>query len=428
MFSLKRHLVLTTLTLACAFAGSVPRAHGSTRALPARFPALDGGQAVAPHVLVSALTTAPDGTLYAGGNYAVPNTSAYANSPVYALGSVWMVSHDHGATWSQRLSTTDPHAFPKSGVAPWTDHTAWPIDFTPAAITVDPHHPNVIYAAGCTDTGGHSGGRCAFPLGGPMVVRSTDGGQTWQPSLSQANIVNTPALRAAYQYSGAIPTQAYAVVVDPRNSQHLYAALSGLGVVSSADGGRTWTYVTQPQSNQTTRPCELVLDPRRPNTLYELDRAGALYRTTDSGAHWAVRSPLNLVVSGTSSSLTFVGTTLYVTAAKGIYASTDGGVHWQLRYPAPPTGGFSESVRDAAGWIAAFEPLKAGPVAGLYRMRDGQMWQPVADTDKRGPQYFGSLDFRTEGTYLVTRLWEDHRARVVFTAGATGGLYRWQAN
>lgn len=418
----KRQIGATMLTLVCVLTAHVAIARGAGQPAPVRFPALDGGGPVLAHILVTALTPARDGTIYVGGIDTTPNNAPYANRPLTLLGSVWAVSHDHGRTWTQRVSTTDPHAFPKSGTAPWRDHTTLPIDFTPASITIDPRNPRIIYVAGCTD----SAGRCTYPYDGPMVVRSLDGGQTWQTSLSRATIANTSALRAAYRYDGAIPTQGYAVVVDPRNSQRLYAAVSGLGVVSSTNGGRVWTYVTQPQSNFTTRPCELLLDPRNPNTLYELNRAGALYRTTDGGAHWTVRSSLNLVVGGTSSNLTFVDPNLYVTAAKGLYMSSDGGTRWRLVYPAPPTGSFDESVRDASGWVATFEPLKAGPVAGIYNLRDSRTWQPVADTDRRGPG--GSLDFATVGTYLVTRLWEDYHTRIIFTGGALGGLYRWQAN
>lgn len=185
-------IILTTL--ASISTGSIVAAQDAARPASIPFAALDGGRAVVPHVLVTALTVTPQGTLYAGGVYTTPNPAPYANRPIFLLGSVWLVSHDHGATWTQRVSTTDPHAFPKSGVAPWRNHKMLPIDFTPARITVDPRNPRVIYVAGCTD----SGGRCADPLDGPMVVRSTDGGQTWQTSLSLATIVKTPALRSAY--------------------------------------------------------------------------------------------------------------------------------------------------------------------------------------------------------------------------------------
>ncbi len=411
------------LLLICVLAAEHAAA-GAAGAPSTSLAALDGGQAVVPRVLVTALTVTRSGTIYAGGIYVVPNLTPYANRPITLLGSVWLSSHDHGATWAQRVSTTDPRAFPRSGLAPWRNHHALPIDFTPAGITVDRRNPQVIYVAGCADTSG----RCAYPLGGPMVAVSRDGGGTWQTALSLATIVKTPELRRAYRFGGAVPTQGYAVVFDPHNSADLYAAVSGLGVLRSTDAGRTWRYARQPQSNQTVRPCELLFDPRHPNTLYELDRAGALYRTTDAGAHWSVRSALNRVVGGSVADLTFVGRSLYVTAAKGLYASTDGGAHWRLASPVLLPGGFLQSVRGAYGWIAAFGPRAHGPVAGLYVQRDGSRWQAAANTFSRGPAGYGSLDFHAMDADLATRLWEDHAARIVFTAGPLGGLYRWRSS
>lgn len=424
MSVLRKRLALVPVVFIAFLAGSISIAHSTVKPGMLQFAALDNGRTLVPHVLITAMTVLPGRVIYAGGIYTVPNNAPYANRPITLLGSVWLVSHDDGATWTQKISTTDPDAFPKSGIARWVNHSMLPIDFTPASISVDPHTPRVIYVAGCTD----SAGSCALPYGGPMVVRSTDGGQTWQTSLSTSNIVQTPALRAAYQYSGAIPTQAYGVVVDQRNSKHLYAAVSGLGVLRSVDGGRAWTYLTQPQTNQTVRPSELRFDPANPNTLYELDRAGALYRTTDAGTHWTVRAPINVVVGGAASSLTFMGTTLYVTTAKGFYRSNDGGAHWRLAYPVPLPGSFAQSVRSVSGWVATFEPLKAGPIAGLYAKRDGDGWQPAADTTKRGRRYGGALDFIAMSTQLRTRLWEDRTTRIIYTAGPLGGLYRWQSS
>lgn len=411
-----------TIALLVALAPIAPTVRAASPS-PVLFAALDRGHAVLPRILVTALTVTPHGTIYAGGIYDKRNPAAVANRPLILLGSAWLVSHDHGATWTQNVSTSDAHAFPKVGVAPWRDHRSLPIDFTPAGITVDPHNPRVIYVAGCTD----SQERCATPLGGPMVVVSRDGGHSWQTSLSLATIIQSASLRSAYRFGSALPTQGFTVVIDPRNNKRLYAAVSGLGVLRSTDAGRTWVYLPQPQTNQTLRPCELLFDPRNPSILYELDRAGALYRTSDAGTHWTTRSAVNTVVGGTSASLTFVGPRLYVTAARGLYASNDGGLHWHLRYAAPPGGTLEQSVRGADGWVSTFDPLNAGGMAGLYLRRDGHGWQLAADTHLRGPKPWGSLDFQAMSGDLVTRLWEDHLARIVFTAGPLGGLYRWRS-
>jgi len=419
---LMRRLGVAVLALSVAFGVSVAPARGATHPALARFPALDGGGPVLPHIKVTAMTATPGGALYAAGVYVVPNTDQASGYKVSTLGSAWLVSQDHGATWDQRVSTTNPKAFPARGIAPWTNHNALPIDFTPLEITVDPHNPRVIYIAGCVDIGA----TCYEPtpgMGGHLLVRSTDGGRTWQDALT----TSTPIARAGALPPGtALPTAAYALLVDPRNSRRLYLAVNDMGVVRSEDAGRTWVIVAQPQNNKIGRPCELLTDPHDSRTVYELAREGALYRTTDAGAHWQVRAGLNGQLGTTSAtSLTWVGHTLYVTTDKGIAASQDDGATWRIVYGLPVTGSFDQSVRGAGGWISTFSPLHSGPIAGLYSVRDGNRWQAVANTEGRG--IHGALDFSGTGTYLETRLWEDHAAHVVFTAGPDGGLYRWQA-
>jgi hypothetical protein len=85
-----------------------------------------------------------------------------------------------------------------------------------------------------------------------------------------------------------------------------------------------------------------------------------------------------------------------------------------------------QSIRGAGGWITAVANRQGTPPEGLYVARDGQRWQVAAFTDLRGPKYFGALDLAAYGD-SATRMWEDHTARIVFTAGGLGGLYRWSS-
>jgi len=224
-----------------------------------------------------------------------------------------------------------------------------------------------------------------------------------------------------------LPTAGYTVLVDPRDSRRLYVAVNDVGVLRSENAGHTWVYVPQPQSNFIGRPCELLADPLNPRVVYELAREGTLYRTTDAGTHWQTRALLGGQLHTSSvSSLTWVGRALYLTTNKGLYTSNDGGSHWRLAYGVPMAGAFYTSVRAAGGWISVFGSSQKG-AADVYALRDGGSWQPVANTDARGPQYFGSLDLQAMDADAVTRVWDDPAAHVLFTSGPLGGLYRWQS-
>ena len=139
------------------------------------FHALDGGRAAVQDIRIRALVVAQDGALYAGGmgTASVVDASGNIVNPHGPRGSVFLASHDHGATWTIRVT-------PASALSPiWTDHTHWPVNFTVYQMAVVPQHPGTIYAAGVTNGGGfHS------------LMRSLDGGHTWQDVLFYKRIFN----------------------------------------------------------------------------------------------------------------------------------------------------------------------------------------------------------------------------------------------
>jgi hypothetical protein len=222
-----------------------------------------------------------------------------------------------------------------------------------------------------------------------------------------------------------VPLQAYSVAVDPHNGRRVYACTAGPGMLFSDDGARMWHVGMQP--GRESVPCEVLIDPRSSRVIYSLDRHGKVYRSTDAGMHWMLRSAFGYISGQMLTSLTILRGTLYVTANKGLYTSTDGGTHWRLVKPEPITdGSMLQSIRGAGGWITAVANRQGTPPEGLYVARDGQRWQVAAFTDLRGPKYFGALDLAAYGD-SATRMWEDHTARIVFTAGGLGGLYRWSS-
>ncbi len=146
------------------------------------------------------------------------------------------------------IGSDDYQGFHKStdGGASWTTATELAHDAV-TAIAVDPLHAGVVHVA--TEDG---------------IRTSTDGGAQWSP-------VSLPF----YQ----LPV----LLIDPRNSDVLYAA--GAGVQRSIDGGATWVPLYDGLVDLSVET--LALDPGNPSELYAGTRGSSAYRI-DLGASCTV--------------------------------------------------------------------------------------------------------------------------------------------
>ncbi len=148
-------------------------------------------------------------------------------------------------------------------------------------IAVDPHDPNRLFVAVLGHPYGANAERGIF--------RSTDGGQTFEKVLYRD------------ENTGGVD-----VVIDPSNPQIVYAALweartapwenghfngPGSGVYKSADGGTTWSQLTNGlPSNEKIGRAGLEVAPADPRRLYAIcgihKDAGGLYESEDAGQSW----------------------------------------------------------------------------------------------------------------------------------------------
>jgi photosystem II stability/assembly factor-like uncharacterized protein len=166
---------------------------------------------------------------------------------------------------------------------------------TISRVVVHPSDPNTAWVAAMGHLWGHNAQRGVF--------RTTDGGRTWTPSLQLDDRTGCTDL-----------------VIDPSNPQVLYAAMyhrlrrpwsfvSGGGqggIYKSADGGRSWSRLTNGLPAETGR---IGLDVHRdnPRIVYAviesdaggsssiddfLSRAGGVFRSDDAGATWTRVNPL----------------------------------------------------------------------------------------------------------------------------------------
>ena len=154
--------------------------------------------------------------------------------------------------------------------------------------------PDILYAATTRGVLGSATSVTASPPVIGGIFKSTDGGIAWAMRLGKGG------LPAGGQFEGS----AADVVVDPTTPANVYAAIeciqdcSNGGVYKSTDAGKTWQQLNNGIPDQSAR-MTLVISPDG-QTLYSANTADgdnfdAIYRSTDAGDSWAARGKLPLV-------------------------------------------------------------------------------------------------------------------------------------
>jgi photosystem II stability/assembly factor-like uncharacterized protein len=187
------------------------------------------------------------------------------------LGPTVFRSTDLGRTWKEAVR---PPAFTKAPGGEKgrvVDHTFW---LTPC----HENEPEAWYAG-------------TSPQG---LFRSNDGGMVWEglPGLN-----DNPQYRAwmgSEQDGTPDGPKLHSVIVDPRDSAHLYIAMSSGGVHESFDAGRSWAPLVQglevvenldPANIQFHDPHCVRLSPRDPDRLYQQNHCG-IYRLDRPAKEW----------------------------------------------------------------------------------------------------------------------------------------------
>ena len=156
----------------------------------------------------------------------------------------------------------------------------WTSDFNGSfgVIASHPNNPSTIFIASSV-------------LGGPGVMKSTDGGLTWTAKNSGIGKVGIPA-----QNYPSITT----IVVSPSNPNIIYLGtavedvfLGPIGsVYRSIDGGETWTKISGTQI--TGGVFSLDVDPNNADIAFAGVTAQGILRTSNGGATWSTIYPAPL--------------------------------------------------------------------------------------------------------------------------------------
>jgi photosystem II stability/assembly factor-like uncharacterized protein len=236
----------------------------------------------------------------------VPNGPLEMRSvAIHPLNSNIMVSTDAG---DRIFKTTD-------GGGSWRTVFQLPGDEI-RTIVYAPSNPTILYA-GCMIPGGYQIDR-PFPFDPSLpsygVLKSTDGGETWQ-----------------YANNGLESTTKNInhIAVHPTNPDTVYLGELNSGVYKSVDGGRSWfknsTGITVPDVRA------IAIDYSNPRVVYAGSQRGGIYKSTNNGQDWqlinygmdpeaAIRS---IVIDPTNSQTIYAGDWL-----SGVYRSLDAGKTW----------------------------------------------------------------------------------------------------
>jgi photosystem II stability/assembly factor-like uncharacterized protein len=223
-----------------------------------------------------------------------------------------LISIDRGRTWSRPVQARVEGRNGQVG-----------------AIVFDPHHPRTVFAAenGAgvirSSDGGHTWQRTARrpawlttitvdPLGSGTLytnfdgglLRSTDGGSSWKWSF--------------FHDVGAVMG---VLAIDPSDPKTIYASIGDSSkrtlpsdLAKSVDGGKHWRFLES--GAHLIDATAVAIDPRHPNTMYAATRFQGVERTTDRGATWR---PFNTGLLARA-----INTLALDQSGKWLYAGTDG--------------------------------------------------------------------------------------------------------
>ena len=185
-------------------------------------------------------------------------------------------SHDHGENWEEVAAPQYPegeiaHRFPgdASGNKAATLSYIWTI------IPGSPDRPQRLYLA--TEPGG--------------LFQTDDGGDSWRLIRG---LWDHPSRHDHWFGGGRDFPGVCALVIDPRDSRHMYADISVGGVFETFDEGETWEprnrglkacYLPDPEAEVGHDPHMLVTSTANPDVLWQQNHCG-VFRTTDGARTW----------------------------------------------------------------------------------------------------------------------------------------------
>jgi photosystem II stability/assembly factor-like uncharacterized protein len=260
-------------------------------------------------------------------------------------------STDNGKSWGPASSGID---------------TGYPTESV-VGLAVDSQTPGTVHAA----TGGVECGTGELP----GIYKSMDGGTTWSDTKPSASCLS-------------------ALIMDPENSNRLYAGSWYQGVVESTDAGTSWTPANSglPAGVWGVFVSALAIASQNSGVLYAsvgVATNQGLFKSTNGGGGWVpVNSGLPAYPNGANIEATALAIdpqnirTVYAAFAPynavggGLYTSPDEGGSWRNLFRPPTANVYSVAINPQDS-----RTIYTGTDAGASWSTDGgQTWAPAAST------------------------------------------------
>ena len=261
-----------------------------------------------------------------------------------------------------------------------------------------------VEAATAIPSGAHAG-RIVIGTAGGGIWTSDDNGASWTARTDQAVSLATEG-----------------IAVDPSNPMHLIAGTGeaencgdcywGSGILSSSDGGTTWTLQNPGNAFFGLSVAQVAIDPSNSNHMLAAT-TGGLFVTSNGGTNWAKPTdPSYTPFDGVMTAVVIDPTapaTVYIAGGDGsspvrVAKSTDGGVTWAAANTGIPASASASLVVLA---IAASSPstlyasVGGSAAVGVYKTTNGAAgWTKLTGTpDFTGQAYSYGSGTSEQGFY-----------------------------
>ncbi|HEX7063041.1 MAG TPA: hypothetical protein VF200_13800 [Woeseiaceae bacterium] len=331
----------------------------------------------------------------------------YASQSSSWFGQIIQRSSDGGKTWEQPASMDDPPAQDEGGIPgmprgesnkfvydtsaesgrpltthQWYDGTQHPWEFARVwHLEPSPTDPELVYA-GVEDA---------------ALFRSTNGGKSWHELAGLRGHESGPRWQP-----GAGGMCLHTILIDRKNPERMFTAISAAGAFRTGDGGRSWRPVNKglvsnfiPEPTAEVGHCvhRIAMHPSRPDVLF-MQKHWDVMRSDDGGDSWTeVSGDLPSDFGFPIDVHAHEPDTVYVVPIKSdsehyppegklrVYRSRTGGGDWEpLTKGLPQQDCYVNILRDAMA-VDSLDPcgIYFGTTGGqVYASADsGDRWVPI---------------------------------------------------